>query len=87
MNNIPQSSIHLSILDNCTSQNKSQLVFKFEAFLTYIVPGIFKARIKLFFKPGHSHNASDVITDECGRLLLSKDVYTVEQMATVCPQE
>ena len=59
------------------------MVFKFEAFLTYIVPDIFKTRIKLFLKPGHSHNASDVITGECGRLLLYKDVYTVEQMATV----
>ena len=37
----------------------------------------------MFLKPGHSHNVSDVITEECGRLLLSKDVYTVEQMATV----
>ena len=59
------------------------MVFKYEAFLTYIVPDIFKTRIKVFLKPGHSDNASDVITDECGRLLLIKDVYTVEQMANV----
>ena len=59
----------------------SNLVFTFEAFLTFIAPDIFTTRMKLFLKPGHSHNASDVITGECGRLLLHKNLYTVEQMA------
>ena len=51
MNNIPHPSIHLAILDNCTGQNKSKLVFKFEAFLTFIAQNIFTIRIKLFLKP------------------------------------
>ena len=37
----------------------------------------------MFLKPGLSHNASDVITAKCRRLLLYKDVFTVEQMATI----
>ena len=51
--------------------------------MTFIAPDIFTTRINLFLKPGHSHNASDVITGECGRLLLNKNVYTVEDMAKV----
>ena len=71
---------HVSVLDNCTGQNKSNTAFKFEALQTVL--GIFQAKIKLFLKPGHSHNQSDVVTGESNKYLAKKDVFTIGQIAT-----
>ena len=76
----PQPLFHVSILDNCTGQNKSNSAFKFEAMTTVL--GIFKTKTKLFLKPGHSHNQSDVITGESTRHLRKKDLFTIDQLCT-----
>ena len=78
-NNIPIPLYHVAVLDNCSGQNKSNTSLKFEAMLSLL--GIFKTRTKLYLKPGHSHNQSDVITGECARFLKMKDLFTIEQMA------
>ena len=86
-NNQPQPLYHVSVLDNCTGQNKSNTSFKFEALQTTL--GLFKAKTKLFLKPGHSHNQSDVITGESTRFLIKKDLFTIDQLAVEmnkCPK-
>ena len=71
--------LHLvSVLDNCTGQNKSKQCFKFEAFLTTL--GVYQTTNKLFLKPGHSHNQSDVITGQANKFLHKKDIFTINQM-------
>ena len=80
VNKIPHPIFHVSVLDNCTGQNKSNSAFKFEALQTML--GIFQAKTKLFLKPGHSHNQSDVVTGESNKYLAKKDVFTVDQIAT-----
>ena len=76
---MPEPDFHLSVLDNCTGQNKSNTAFKFEALQTTL--GLFKSKTKLFLKPGHSHNQSDVITGESNKFLAKKDIFTIDQMA------
>ena len=78
-NSVPEPDFHLSVLDNCTGQNKSNTAFKFEALQTTL--GLFKSKTKLFLKPGHSHNQSDVITGESNKFLAKKDIFTIDQMA------
>ena len=80
VNKIPHPIFHVSVLDNCTGQNKSNSAFKFEALQTML--GIFQAKTKLFLKPGHSHNQSDVVTGESNKYLAKKDVFTLDQIAT-----
>ena len=78
-NLLRQPDFHVSVLDNCTGQNKSNTAFKFEALQTTL--GLFKSKSKLFLKPGHSHNQSDVVTGESNRFLAHKDLFTIDQLA------
>jgi hypothetical protein len=50
--------ISLSILDNCVSQNKSNTVLKFAAFLSLC---FYERVILLYLIPGHSHMIADCI--------------------------
>ena len=78
-NLLGQPDFHVSVLDNCTGQNKSNTAFKFEALQTTL--GLFKSKSKLFLKPGHSHNQSDVVTGESNKFLAQKDLFTIDQLA------
>ena len=78
-NLLRQPDFHVSVLDNCTGQNKSNTAFKFKALQTTL--GLFKSKSKLFLKPGHSHNQSDVVTGESNRFLAHKDLFTIDQLA------
>ena len=64
-NKIHHPIFHVSVLDNCTGQNKSNTAFKFEVLQTVL--GFFQAKTKLFLKPGHSHNQSDAVTGESNK--------------------
>ena len=70
---------HVSVVDNCTGQNKSNTAFKFECMQTLL--GLFSCKIKCFLKPGHSHNQSDVVTGESNKYLAKKDVFSIEQIS------
>ena len=69
---------HVGIYDNCTGQNKSNTVFKFEVLQTVL--GFYDTKNKLFLLPGHSHNSSDVKTAELNSCLKKKNLYTAKQV-------
>lgn len=62
------------ILDNCVAQNKSNTTHKFSMLISLI---LFRDGVTdLYFRVGHSHNASDMKTSHAKKALAKKNLYT-----------
>ena len=70
--NLPTSEC--KILDNCVGQNKSNTTHKFSMLISLIlfIDGV----TDLYFRVGHSHNASDMKTSHAKKALAKKNLYT-----------
>ena len=78
---IPQPVISFSLLDNCTGQNKSNVVMKFNCLLSLL---FYKHVDLIFLIPGHSHMHPDRVTGWCRRSCAGRNLYTPDAIATRC---
>ena len=70
--NLPTAEV--KILDNCVGQNKSNVTHKFSMLESIL---IFPEGVTdIYFKVGHSHNASDMKTAHANKAMAKKNLYT-----------
>ena len=76
--NLPSSEC--KILDNCVGQNKSNTTHKFSMLISLI---LFRDGVTdLYFRVGHSHNASDMKTSHAKKALAKKNLYTPQAIVS-----
>ena len=70
----------VKILDNCVGQNKSNTTHKFSMLVSlFIFPdGV----TDIYFKVGHSHNASDIKTAHANKAMGKKNLFTPMMIAS-----
>ncbi len=61
------------ILDNCVSQNKSQLVMQFFALLSIL---LYSKVVLVYMILGHSHNIVDWVIAWCHNVMKGKKFYS-----------
>jgi hypothetical protein len=67
----------IGIYDNCVGQNKSNVTFKFAAYLSLV---LYERVLLLFYLPGHSHMICDRVVGWCKKSIKGKNIYDPESL-------
>jgi hypothetical protein len=70
------------IMDNCSGQNKNQIVLRLATLLAEL--GYYKKVNCIFFIVGHTKNVADRLLNEVKLQCRGKNVFTMEQLLEVC---